>query len=122
MAEQTSFIPKFAVDTSDCTKLLITDPTGTYSATNPQNLFGWGAPNPEIANVRTAVLQITTKDTAIPYEINVYPTLPNTSGAIYTVLPTQIGYTTSIPTQVLTIKYTVTGFLLSGVPFTYDTW
>lgn len=122
MAEQTSFLPKFAVNTSDCTKLLITDPTGIYSAVNPQNLFGWGAPNPAIADVQTAVLQVTTKDTAIPYEINVFPTLPNTTGAIYTLLPSQIGYTTKIPTQILTIKYTVTGILPSGVPFTYDTW
>lgn len=122
MATQTSFIPKFSVNTSDCTKLLITDPTGIYSATNPQNLFGWGGVNPSILDVQTAVLQVTTKDTAIPYEINVFPTLPNVTGAIYTLLPTQIGYTTKIPTQILTVKYTVTGILVSGTPFTYDTW
>lgn|SRR3990167_1205978 len=120
-----AFELKFSVDIGDCTELAITDTSGTYSAINPQNLTGWnsGLPDmPSISNVVTATLSITTKDTAIPYVINVFPTLPNITGAIYTVLPTQIGYTTSIPTQVLKMVYTVTGILPSGVPFTYTSW
>lgn len=119
------FALKFNVDTGTCVNLKVTDVTGVYSATNPLNLTGWnsGLPDmPSISNVVTATLAITTKDTAIPYVIDVFPTLPNITGAIYTVLPAQIGYTTSIPSQVLKIIYTVTGILSSGTPFTYSVY
>jgi hypothetical protein len=111
---------KFHTDAGDCTKLEITDVSGIYSAVNPINLTGYGLPNITIANVDTATIKITTAATAVPYELNAFPTLPNTSGAIFTVLPTDIGYTTSIPDQALLIVYTITGIDNSGTPFTYS--
>jgi len=113
---------KFAVATGDCASLKVTDVSGVYSNVNPTNLTGWGLPNVTIGNSVTATLTITTKDTAIPYVVDVYPTLPNITGAIFTVTPAMIGYTTSIPTQVLKIIYTVTGIDDAGNPFTYKVW
>ena len=117
-----SFTLKFSPDLSVNTAIPVIDSSGIYSATPPLNLTGYGAPNPAIADVVTATLTITTKDTAIPYVIDVFPTLPNTSDAPFTITPAMIGYTTSIPTQILKIKYTITGILPSGNPFTYSAW
>lgn len=115
-----SFVLKFTPDLSANTAIPVIDSSGIYSATPPLNLTGYGAPNPVVANVQTATLTITTKDTAVPYVIDVFPTLPNTSDAPFTVLPTMIGYTTTIPDQILQIVYTITGILPSGNPFTYS--
>lgn len=115
-----SFVLKFTPSLLVNTSIPVIDSSGIYSATPPLNLTGWGAPNPAIADVVTATLTITTKDTAVPYVIDVFPTLPNTSDAPFTILPTMIGYTTTIPDQILQIVYKVTGILPSGSPFTYS--
>lgn len=114
---------KFSVNTSVNTGLPVLDKTGVYSSTPPLNLTGWNsglADMPSISQVQTATLTVTTKDTAIPYEINVFPTLPNITDAPFTILPSMIGYTTSIPDQILQIVYKVTGILANGNPFTFS--
>lgn len=79
----------------DQLSFIITDQTGVYNVnTNPG---GYGAPNPVVGDFISANVTVTMCDTTtlLPtgqtYTINVYPTIPNTTGAGYLIPNTSLG-------------------------------
>jgi len=79
----------------DQLSFIVTDQTGAYNVnTNPG---GYGAPNPVVGDFVSANVTVTMCDTTtlLPtgptYIINVYPTIPNTTGAGYLIPNTSLG-------------------------------
>lgn len=62
-----AFQLKFAVTLgSNCKSFVITQNTGTYD--DPDNLTGWGTPNPEIADIDTSTITIQNLTTETVYD------------------------------------------------------
>lgn len=101
----------------ECSEYLLTveDTTGVYDATS--NPTGWGSPNYAIADVQAAYITITFAD-GTQQTVDCFPTLPNTSGTLFTITNEDLGYGESeqIDDQVITLAYTVLG-VSSGTPF-----
>ncbi len=104
-----ALIPQFNIcESSGCNSLSFSETTGVYSEDNPT---GYGAPNVAIDDILTAVLTITIGSTS--YDIDLFATgnFPTTdSDVIYTIDPTEIGYSSGdeIPDQIITFTYTLT--------------
>ena len=102
---------KFSLESSiDCKSLIFTELTGLYSLAN---IPGWdGGVNPAISTALTAVLDITLQDGTV-VSIDMYDTFPssNTQVPTWNILNTDLGYSAddSIPSQVISAVYTVTG-------------
>lgn len=95
---------------SNCRILLWGEGTGTYNASI--NTTGWGAPNPLISDVSTAVLTVKRAD-GNSYDIDVkslYGFPSDDVNFIVSIPYESIGYTTGdkIPDQIMTFTYTVT--------------
>lgn len=109
-----ALVLKFEIcETKDLKSLEVTDETGVYDAvTNPG---GYGPPNQSPADSDSATISVLLpgEDTAI--DIDVWPTLPNITGAAYTIANTDLGLASDalLPDGVYHITYNVT---FSGPP------
>lgn len=100
---------KLSVTQADnCKSFTVEDATGAYAVTNTG---GYGAPNFATTDVTASTIKFTKFNTSDTYSINTYSTLPNTSGTVFTINNTDVGYSASgaIPDGVYTIAYTLTG-------------
>lgn len=105
MALQVDFT---ACQSRDCKSLDIEDETGLYDATT--NPTGFGGINPSVSDVDVATIIVENPE-GDTFEIDVYPTLPNTDGVKFTINNTDIGLeaTDEIPDGLYLITYTVSG-------------
>jgi len=109
---------KYCVTESDDAKSFdFVEKTGVYA--NPSNLGGWGSPNPTTVSALTATITLSqlidsaTGTYTTPVTVNVYPTLPNTTEAVYTLTAEQFGYgvDAQFPDGVYKVSYAVTSSL-----------
>lgn len=103
----TGTVLKFSVlNGTECKSIFWVEDTGVYSASNPT---GWGAPNPTTASATSAVLDITLQDGTVIPAINLFASgFPSSSFNEYEILNSVLGYSGEIPSQVVTMTYTVT--------------
>ncbi len=75
---------KFTVaNGSNCKSIIFTETTGAYN--NPDNITGWGTPNPSIGDVTYSKLKIENLTTSTIYDlINITPNSTNSSTTINT--------------------------------------
>lgn len=104
------------VAASNCQSLNFNELTGAYSLVNPT---GWGAPNVDIDTALTATLDITLQDGTVIPQIDLYDSFPSADPTFPTwnISGTTLGYGSgaSIPSQVITAIYTVTGDDSGGI-------
>ena len=92
-----------------CSSFEITDTTGIYSANNED---GWGAPNPTIASIVTAELEVEFPDgTIVTLDLLTLSsdTFPNTSDLPFEITAAMLGLSDQITDGVYIMTYTVTG-------------
>lgn len=104
---------------SDCTKLTVLDKTGIYNAnTNPG---GYGAPNPELAEVTAAKIDVTYPGASAAISLDVFPGLPNVTDTGFDITLTNLGITgESLPDGLYIVTYVIDGTQVIGgnnVPF-----
>lgn len=95
-------------ESKDALSINVFDNTGVYNATTNQG--GYNSPNPAVADILTATLNITLPNSTVPITIAsalVFPTLPNTSDTPFVVTASMLGLTT-LPDGIYVISYTVT--------------
>lgn len=101
-----ALIPKISIQSEgDCETWQICDATGTYSA---DNLGGYGAPNPLVADVTAATISFVLSDGTVVPAIDVYNTLPNTNDVQFEITNTAAGITGTFPDGLTTWEYTIT--------------
>jgi len=94
---------KLKVD-SDKTSIFIFDASGIFDAND--NPGGYGAPNPEIADFDTAIVEIFIPGATVGITIDVFPTLPNITDTGFGILATDLGLDV-IMSGIYKIIYTV---------------
>ena len=77
------------VKASDCSKYTIFEETGIYDPNS--NPGGYGFPNPEIAEVTEAKLDVYFPGSSTPMSFDLFPTFPNTTGIGFDVTPSILG-------------------------------
>lgn len=98
---------KFNVSTNcDCTGLSFSDATGDYDVTD--NPTGWGTPNPEIIDIVSSIVTITSIDGITTYDIDLLTLTPDSDG-IYTIPYTLFGGITGdkVPDGVYNIEWNI---------------
>ena len=101
-----ALIPKITIcSEGNCETWQVYDATGTYST---DNLGGFGAPNPTVANVTAATISFVLSDGTVIAAINVYDTLPNTNDVPFEITNTLAGITGTFPDGLTTWVYTIT--------------
>ncbi len=81
--------------------LYVFDKTGKYSS---KNTSGWGLPNSQILNVTSAEARIFLPKSTTYTSVNLFPSLPNTTGVGFEIVPTDLGLTT-LPAGIYKIQY-----------------
>ena len=107
--------PTFDVEPSaDCKNLIFTENTGFFVTTF--NEGGYGAPNPELTDVTSVEIDVTTPGATVPKTIIAGSPLPSDKCETFTLTPTLLG-TTGVPDGRYVITYRVIGSQ-GGNPFT----
>lgn len=99
---------------TSCSSFDITDTTGVYSASN---LLGYGTPNPSIADIDTATLEVEFPDgTSVTIDLLTESSglFPNTSDVSFTVTNSLLGLSDKITDGVYILTYTITGDTNNG--------
>lgn len=99
-------------------KIYLFDKTGSYSSSNKD---GWGLPNTLISDVQTAVARVFLPKSEEYVSINVMPSLPNTNGVGFEIIPSDLSID-SFPPGVYKIQYYITlvnGSILSQIAYLF---